>query len=260
MALAPQALAAPSVSSNWAGYVAFPSARTGRAFSSISGSWIQPTATCTAAGESASAIWVGLGGYSSHSPGLEQIGTDSDCSPHGTSTYYSWFELLPAATVDIPLAVHPGDAMTASVTVSGSAVTLRLRDATTGQRFSQTRRDAHIDRSTADWIVEAPTVCEGVSRCGLLSLTNFGEVPFTLATAVAGGHTGAVSDTRWSSTQIELQQEPSRQSRARGSAAGSRQVRATVTSAGGSLGGFDVKWVEEAVPAGRRPPAAPPAA
>jgi len=40
--------AAVSVSSNWAGYVAVPSVSVGSRFSSVSGSWTQPSATCSA--------------------------------------------------------------------------------------------------------------------------------------------------------------------------------------------------------------------
>src|SRR5262245_58612525 len=57
--------AAADTSSNWAGYaVTGPSSTNPVTFTSVTGTWKQPTATCTAAdGASAAAIWVGLGGY-----------------------------------------------------------------------------------------------------------------------------------------------------------------------------------------------------
>src|ERR1039458_4095296 len=76
--------AAVSVSSNWAGYVALPSASVGSRFSSVSGSWTQPSATCSAGREAYSAVWVGLGGYRENARSLEQIGTGADCTRSGS--------------------------------------------------------------------------------------------------------------------------------------------------------------------------------
>jgi hypothetical protein len=112
-----------SVSSNWAGYVALPSASVGSRFSSVSGSWTQPSATCSAGEETYSAVWVGLGGYRENARSLEQIGTDADCTRSGTTDYSSWYELLPAGPVNLTLKVHPGDEMSASATVSAHEVT-----------------------------------------------------------------------------------------------------------------------------------------
>lgn len=193
-----------SVSENWAGYVATHAG--GAGFSSVSGTWRAPSATCTAGRETESAVWVGLGGYSETSRGLEQIGTDANCSRAGKATYGSWFELLPAEPVNLRLAVHPGDTIVASVTRRGDGVTLRIRNLTTGARLSATRRTGNIDVSSAEWIVEAPSVCVSGQRCAVLALTDFGEVDFSSATAVAHGHTGAVGDARWSASALELQQ------------------------------------------------------
>src|ERR1700738_5111629 len=65
------------VSQNWAGYVAGGSTSSTQ-FSSVSGSWVQPTATCSS-GQSYSAFWVGLGGSGQQSSSLEQTGTQADC-------------------------------------------------------------------------------------------------------------------------------------------------------------------------------------
>ena len=63
-----------TTSTNWSGYVL--TGGTG-AFSSVSSSWTEPTATCNDSGTEYAAFWVGLDGFNSDS--VEQTGTDSDC-------------------------------------------------------------------------------------------------------------------------------------------------------------------------------------
>ena len=196
------AAAATVTSSNWAGYVSREGAS---GFQSVSASWVVPTAVCSAGRESNSAVWVGLGGYRVHARALEQIGTDADCTSSGRPSYSSWVELLPAAAQTLTLRVHPGDVMAASVTVIGRHATLRLRDLTTGRRYSTTRRLANVDVSTADWIVEAPSGCDAGGRCHTLALTNFGAVELTDATATAGGRTSAIG--AWPTTELVLRQD-----------------------------------------------------
>ena len=123
-----------TVSSNWSGY-----AVTGTSFSSVSGSWVQPAATCTRGSSGYSAFWIGLGGFDASSQALEQIGTSADCSASGRVSYYAWYELVPAASVTVSqLPLSAGDTISASVGVSGTTVTLQLQDVTTGASFSKT--------------------------------------------------------------------------------------------------------------------------
>jgi hypothetical protein len=57
--------AATSPSSNWAGYaVASADVTAPVAYTSVSGSWVEPAASCSASPASFSAFWVGLGGVS----------------------------------------------------------------------------------------------------------------------------------------------------------------------------------------------------
>ncbi len=242
--------AAVSVSSNWAGYVAVPSVSVGSRFSSVSGSWTQPSATCSAGEETYSAVWVGLGGSRKNARSLEQIGTGADCTRSGSAHYSAWYELLPAGPVNLTLKVHPGDQMSASVTVRAHEVTLRIRDLSTGARFSRTQRVSKFDVSSAEWIVEAPSVCSSTSFCATLSLTNFGTVAFSSATATAHGHTGAVEDPDWSATTLELRQNAG--ATAPGPAAARNQFAraltvATPSSASGSDGSFAVTWNEQRI-------------
>src|ERR1035437_1411388 len=132
----------------------------------------------------------GLGGFGERSKALEQIGTDADCTRFGSAVYSTWYELVPAAPITLKLKVHAGDAMVASVTVKDHDVTLRIRDLSTGKMFTRTRRVSRIDSSSAEWIVEAPSVCVPTNICRTLTLTDFGSVAFSDLSATAGGQTG----------------------------------------------------------------------
>src|ERR1700722_12735249 len=191
-------------SSNWAGYVARSSTQSGGSFSSVSGSWTQPSASCSVGSTTYSAVWVGLGGYREHASALEQIGTDADCERSGKASFSSWFELVPAGPVDLHLKIDAGDRLSASATVIGHDATLRLRNLSTGAHVSVTRRLSHMDISSAEWIVEAPSLCTGESRCHTLPLSDFGQVQFNTATATSGGRTASLSQGPWATTKLML--------------------------------------------------------
>lgn len=165
-------------STNWSGYAATGS---DGAFTSVSASWTEPTATCSSSGrgrssDSYAAFWVGLDGYSSDS--VEQTGTDSDCSGR-TGEYYGWYEMYPAYPVDFSNTVKPGDAMSASVTFSGTETyTLVLHDATQGWTQTVVKNQSGLDRSSAEVITEAPS-----SSTGVLPLADFGTVNYSVSTA-----------------------------------------------------------------------------
>jgi len=258
LSLASSASADPSgVSSNWAGYFAVPLSHA-QSFSGVSGTWREPAATCDAGREAYSAVWTGLGGYSERSRALEQIGTDADCSRSGRASYTAWYELIPAAPVNLKLRVHPGDEITSSVTVAGHGVTLAIRDLTTGARYRVTRHASAVDVTSAEWILEAPSVCPAASSCQALPLADFGEVAFASATAISGGHTGAVDDPAWSSGALELHQDAN--SGSGGGAARRRTppqelITAIPSAPAGPGGAFSVAWQKQA--AGQEAPPAP---
>ena len=247
---AASAQAGSSVSSNWAGYVAVPSAKVGSSFSSVSGTWTVPAVSCTAGRPTYSAAWVGLGGFHENASALEQIGTNAECNRAGTAVYSTWYELVPAGPVNLRVGVHAGDQMIASVTAKGKHVTLRIRDLSTGASISETKRASKLDASSADWIVEAPASCSNSGRCTILPLAKFESVAFSHATATAKQHTGTIADVDWSVTAIELQQD------ARVGAPGPGAFRdasaraltsatpSTVSSADGS---FAVSWHERSI-------------
>ena len=195
--IAASMLHASSSSSNWAGY-----AVSGATFTDVKGTWVQPSVSCAAAGSTYAAFWVGLGGMSDGNGGLEQTGTESDCED-GQPLYRAWYEILPAASVTVPLAISAGDTISAEVSVDGTAATLALTDLTTGGTFTTTLTPSVLDTSSAEWIAEAPSRCFG-SRCLPLHLANFGTVQFSGSSTTANGHVGTISDASWSSTAIEL--------------------------------------------------------
>jgi hypothetical protein len=190
---------AHAASSVWAGY-----AVTGAGFSSVSGSWTQPAASCTS-GDTSAAFWVGLGGNAETSQALEQVGTSSDCNANGTASYSAWYELVPATSVPIKLRLAAGNNVWASVKVSGSKVTVTVKNLTRRTTFTKTLTMAAPNVSSAEWIAEAPSACDTYGRCRQVTLTNFGKVAFTRTLATAGGHTGTVTDSLWTATPIELQ-------------------------------------------------------
>jgi hypothetical protein len=195
-------------------------------------------------------VWVGLGGYSAKSSALEQVGTDADCARSGRASYSTWYELLPAGPTSVALKVHPGDRMSASVTVRSRDVTLRIRNLTTGVRFTTTRQVASVDVSSAEWIVEAPSVCLKTSACATLPLTNFGTTLFSSATATAHEHTGTIADAGWSAVALELQQNAGASGggpAAFRSASARTLTVATPSAPTGSAGSFSVTWREQSI-------------
>ena len=189
-----------TTSSNWAGYVV-----SGTTYSSVSGTWVVPKASSSTEGYSAT--WVGLGGSDSSSDALEQAGTESDYA-NGKATYSAWYELVPKGPVTLKLTVHPGDRMSAKVSVSGTTVTVTMSDLTTGKTITKTLHTSDIDVSSAEWITEAPSEETFDGNYQVVPLADFGKVTFTGATATStDGHTGTISDSAWSAQRVNLASE-----------------------------------------------------
>jgi hypothetical protein len=197
-----------AASENWAGYVAAPSGGPS-GFTRVSGDWVQPSVDPNA-GDGYSAFWVGLGGAGSGQSGsLEQIGTQADVSG-GQTSYFAWYELVPAAPVRINVPIHAGDHISASVAVQGTSVTVSLTDQTSGQSYTNTLQMSSPDTSSAEWIAEAPSGSDGQGGLQPLALDDFGTVNFSGATATGSdGHTGSISDGDWASEPVALSQTSS---------------------------------------------------
>jgi hypothetical protein len=203
MALPGVALAHPlhhQQSSNWAGYAV----TAGKPFRSVSGSWVQPAAICDQQQNTYAAFWVGIGGFKQNSQKLEQIGTEADCSAVGHATSYAWYELVPHAPVTIRLQIRPGDRITAQVRLKSDLVRLRIKNLTSHRTFAKTIPFAAPDATSAEWIVEAPSECNG-QQCQPLPLTDFNTVQFTQASATTAGDVArTITNPLFTTTELTL--------------------------------------------------------
>jgi hypothetical protein len=196
----------PAVSSNWSGYVATAPDGGTTEFTDVTATWAQPQVTCTIGRSDSVAFWVGLGGNDPASTALEQLGTEADCNGSSTTPVYStWWEIVPAAAVKIPIKIRAGDRINAAVLVKGQTVTMSLKNLTRKTRFSKTQTVTQsLDLSSAEWIVEAPSLCTSNGRCRTVPLTQFLPVTFTGAAAIGNGHPGVISDPAWTAAPVEL--------------------------------------------------------
>jgi hypothetical protein len=167
----------------------------------VSGSWTVPAVTGT--GTAYSAVWVGIDGYTSSS--VEQIGTEQDVV-NGRAEYSVWYEMYPLGSVTISsMSVSPGDSITASVqyVTSGTyAGQFQLTITDTTQKndtFTTYQSASGVQRSSAEWIVEAPS-----SGRGVLNLANFGSVAFTGATATINGVSGSIDSGSWQISAMNI--------------------------------------------------------
>lgn len=174
-------------STNWSGYADTGSAN---AFSAVSGTWVEPTATC-GSGESLAAFWVGIDGISSADPTVQQDGTLIECSG-GSAFYYDWWETYPGNAVQIENSVSPGDVISASVTHSGS-YEMKVTDSThTSASFSVSEPcgSSSCENESAEWIAEAPCC---VSGNNVYPLSNFTKWKVKSAATTYEGTPGSIT-------------------------------------------------------------------
>ena len=113
----------------------------------------------------------------------------------------------PAPSRTTKLIIDPGDRVRAGVTVAGHQVTLTLDDLTRHRSFTKSLHVSQLDTTSAEWIVEAPSVCGGSSAfsCQTLPLADFGSTGFGSAGAEsAAGNMGTIDDRHWTTTRITL--------------------------------------------------------
>ena len=204
-----QALAATSTfaAQNWAGYaveeLSGSTAETGVA-TYVSGSWLVPAVTeSPKAGATSSecSTWVGLDGFNDGT--VEQLGTFSSIT-NGAASYYAWYDMYTPSTPGAvnEFAVNPGDTITASVSYTGSgAFVLSMTDETTPATFTVTGTNASAQRSSAEWITEAP---EGGFSGLFYPLPSFGSMTFNGATATLGSESGPIDNPDWQTVQIDM--------------------------------------------------------
>jgi hypothetical protein len=169
---------------NWSGYA--DTSTTSQEFTKVSGSWTAPSVTCSAEDQITS-DWVGLDGFNSGT--VEQLGTIGWCYK-GTATYFTWYEMYPAGTVEVGLTLKPGDKIAASVTRTGTSYALKLTDSTTtGNNISKTATCALatcLDTS-AEWISERPSFSIGV-----VPQAHYNAFKITSGAQTSGGKSGTI--------------------------------------------------------------------
>jgi Peptidase A4 family len=169
-------------STNWSGY-----ADTGSSFSKVSASWTEPSVTCGGSQEQLAAFWVGIDGYSSNS--VEQDGTLIECY-RGRAYQYSWWEMYPTNAVQVVgQTVAAGDAITSTVTRSGTSYTLTVTDSThTADSFTETETCASCANTSAEWIAEAPS-----GSSSIYPLADFKSWTASSASVTEGTTSGVIS-------------------------------------------------------------------
>ncbi|MGH2892837.1 MAG: G1 family glutamic endopeptidase [Solirubrobacteraceae bacterium] len=209
------ALSAPTAaidqSTNWSGYTVTGNGSTETtadstmAFTDVTGTWKQPAATCTPGDPNSASMWVGLGGYSTNAPALEQTGTEVDCNANGKASYSAWYEIVPQPSKPIKLKVLPGDTITASVYVTnGTDVLVQIKNRTRHTSFTKHITVAAPDLTSAEWIAEAPSDCSESGRCTTTDLANFGSVTFSKIAATGNGQAGTLMGSEWEYTAFQL--------------------------------------------------------
>ncbi|MGC9182730.1 G1 family glutamic endopeptidase [Caldisphaera sp.] len=126
------------------------------------------------------AIWVGLDGFNDNT--VEQTGIMAECE-NGKSVYSAWYEFYPNPSVTFDnIKVVPGDKIVAWVVylLNKTFVTVLEEYNNNGLVFNRSSPATSVsdaERSSAEWIVERPSQCIGLS-CNLTTLANFGNVSF----------------------------------------------------------------------------------
>jgi hypothetical protein len=172
-------------STNWSGYA--DTNASGNTYSVVTGSWKQPSISCSGFSEQLAAFWVGIDGLDSSS--VEQDGTLGECFL-GFTFYYTWWEMYPTNAIQVVgESLAAGDSITASVVRSGTSYTLKVTDAThTADSFSTTQTCSTCVNSSAEWIAEAPSSSSGVEP-----LANFHSWAESGATVTSGSTAGVIS-------------------------------------------------------------------
>jgi hypothetical protein len=204
--------AATYLSHNWSGYAAFTdpvSKSASGTVSDVKGTWIVPTVT-QGPFDAFCSDWIGIDGFSDHS--VEQLGTACDWY-QGTAYYYAWWEMFPAGETEIEtMTVRPGDTMSAEVRwVSGNTFQLTITDTSASDSTTQTFQTtqplagaATAQRSSAEWIHEAPSASLGLLPLALTSSVTFTDCAATIGPANTPGTSGPIGGAGWYNAAINL--------------------------------------------------------
>jgi hypothetical protein len=164
---------------NWSGYEDI--STTHGAFSRVSGVWSTPKVICTAE-DTITSEWVGIDGAADST--VEQDGTISWCF-EGKPTYFTWYEMYPAGTIEVGKTLQPGDKVTAVVARTGTSYKLTLVDSTrTGDNVSKTATCAATTclATSDEWISE-----RSAFSIGIAPLADYGTWTLTSGAGIKSG-------------------------------------------------------------------------
>jgi len=171
-------------SNNWSGYNQGMLEKNVQ-FHQVSGTWAVPAASQHKAGEAEySASWVGIGGGCVNAgctvgdATLIQAGTSQNVDSSGTASYDAWYELIPAPSITVSLAVKAGDQVHVDIREGTPEVwTILIQNTTTGQSFSTTVPYAS-SYATAEWVEETPVVIDNSGNASVGPMPNLSTVKF----------------------------------------------------------------------------------
>lgn len=182
---------------NWSGYAALTNLKHPAigSVNDVSGSWVVPTLS-PSTGNTYCSIWVGIDGYSNNT--VEQIGTEQDWTINGQENF-AWFEMYPQGAYEIVnFPVNNNDHIAAGVSYRGNHIFLLvIINYTKNVHFivpSFYTKSTQAQRSSAEWIVEAPSS----SLTGnVLPLAHYGTALFSNCVATINGITGGINNSHW---------------------------------------------------------------
>ncbi len=155
-------------SSNWSGYSA-----AGGPYTVVKGTFTVPTPVAGTPSRDQVAEWVGVDGTSASDPSLIQAGVDEHTDPANPAGLIvePWWEILPATATPITsVPVNAGDQVTVTIwQISGTSWEISLVDDTTGKGFTTPPEQYTGPGSTAEWVVEATTLCRAQCRTAPLA-------------------------------------------------------------------------------------------
>ena len=134
---------------------------------------------------------------------------------NGVAQYQVWYEMYSSGKqqpeqVISSMTIEPGDSISASAQYITSGThagqyeltitdNSRANDSFTTYQTSSQVQSPTAENSSAEWVVEAPSVGNNIA-----SLANFGSVTFTSASATIDGVTGPINDSAWQSQAINI--------------------------------------------------------
>lgn len=158
---------------NWSGYAVVQSN-----ISSVHSTFTVPAVDDTTPGFAAT--WAGIGGYNTGD--LIQAGVEED-APSAALGYTAWYEILPAAETplsgcsgDTSCTVHPGDQMTVDITATSPGSNNWTVSMSDSGHWSFSKSVPYTSsHSSAEWILEAPTLLVAQTALPMMQNAQFGS-------------------------------------------------------------------------------------